>query len=110
MTVTLRDAIIFFYVYGNPVIGTVQIETPLKPNTTLNIKVGNQTFTTLIKQIDLLIFKINSKTFGIVSNNTFSIDDDVEYWDEYTENEAGRELHECFANLSERSNKNDGNN
>lgn len=110
MTVTLRDAIIFFYAYGNPIIGTVQIETPLKPNATLNINVGNQTFTALIKQIDLLIFKINSKKFGVVSNNAFHIDDDIEYWNAYTESEAGRELHECFANLSERSNKNDGNN
>lgn len=97
MTVTIRDALIYFDAYGSPLLGTVEIDTPLNANATLDIDVGNQNFTAFIKQIDCLIFKINNKEFGIITDNSFHTDDDYYYWNEYTESAAGHYLHENSA-------------
>lgn len=105
MTVTIRDALIYFDANGSPLLGTVEIDTPLNANATLNIDGGSQTFTVLTKQIAYLVFKINNKEFGIISDNSFHPDNDWDYWNEVTWNEAGHYLQENFPNLVERTNK-----
>ena len=104
MTLTIRDALIYFDVYGNPIVGTVDIATPLNADATLNIDVGSQTFTAFVKQIAYLVFKINNKEFGIISDNSFHTDDNWDYWNEVTWNEAGHYLHENFPHLLEKEN------
>lgn len=102
MTLTIRDALVYFDAYGSPVIGTVSIDPPLNANATLDINVGNQNFTVFLKQINYLVFKINNKKFGIITDNSFHSDDDWDYWNEVTWNEAGHYLHENFPHLLEK--------
>lgn len=102
MTLTIREALVYFDAYGSPVIGTVSIDTPLNANATLDINVGNQNFTVFLKQINYLVFKIDNKKFGIITDNSFHSDDDWDYWNEVTWNEAGHYLHESFPHLLEK--------
>lgn len=110
MIATIRDALVYFDNYGTPLVGDINVETPINKNSMLDIYVGSQNFTVFVKQISYLVFKINDKKFGFISDGCFYHDDDWDYWNEVTWNEAGHQLQENFPNLVERTNQNESNN
>ena len=109
MTVILRDAMVFLKNSdAEPIIGAISLEPPLRANAPLAIKTNGYTLIVLTKQVKTLIFKLNNKEFGFIADNTFFTSDDY-YWNTFTNDNAGRELHECFPDLLERTNNNGSN-
>ena len=102
-TVVLKDAMLFFNMHDwNPINGTAYVESPMNTNSRVTVDTGKKVYKTTIKQIDLLIFKLNNKMFGLINKYGFHTDDDWTYWNEVTWNEAGHYLQENFPNLVEK--------
>ena len=99
MTVTIKDAIVFFKdAEAHPIIGSISYEKPVKPDTALIISDGSKTVITTIKQIRLAIFKRDNKFFGfILKEHACYIASRFSFWYKETAKYAGRKLHKCFA-------------
>lgn len=98
LTMILKDAVVFLKdAEADPIIGSISYEKPVKPNTALFIDAGNKTVVATIKQVELAIFKLDSKVFGFIFKNGACYDaTNFNYWDKETAKYAGRKLHECF--------------
>ena len=85
-TVLIKDAIIGREINKDVFFGSVQYEQPAKPNTIATIRTDKAKIQIPLNQIDLIIFRYDAKTFGLIFNNCLFTTDkkDFNSWNRQT--------------------------
>lgn len=96
--VKIQDAIIGLGKDKDPLFGSVQYERPAKTNTIVTVQTDNQTVQIPLNQIEIIIFRFDAKTFGLIFNYRVCISDKKSFnsWNRQTKKLACHELQPNF--------------
>ena len=96
--VKIQDAIIGLGKDKDPLFGSVQYERPAKTNTIVTVQTDNKTVQIPLNQIEIIIFRFDAKTFGLIFNYRLFISDNKSFnlWNRQTKKLARHELQPNF--------------
>ena len=94
----INDAIIGLGKDKDPLFGSVQYEKPAKPNTIVTVRTDKAKIQIPLNQIDLIIFRFDAETFGLIFNYRLFISDKKSFnsWNRQTKKLARHELQPNF--------------
>lgn len=94
----INDAIIGLGKDKDPLFGSVQYEQPAKPNTIATIRTDKAKIQIPLNQIELIIFRFDAETFGLIFNYRLFISDKKRFnsWNRQTKKLACHELQPNF--------------
>lgn len=94
----INDAIIELGKDKDPLFGSVQYEKPAKPNTIVTVRTDKAKIQIPLNQIDLIIFRFDAETFGLIFNYRLFISDNKSFnlWNRQTKKLACHELQPNF--------------
>ena len=94
----INDAIIGLGKDKDPLFGSVQYEKPAKPNTIVTVRTDKAKIQIPLNQIDLIIFRFDAETFGLIFNYRLFISDNKSFnlWNRQTKKLARHELQPNF--------------
>ena len=90
----INDAIIGLGKDKDPLFGSVQYEQPAKPNTIATIRTDKAKIQIPLNQIEIIIFRFDAETFGLIFNYRLFISDNKSFnlWNRQTKKLAFHEL------------------
>ena len=94
--ITIKDAIIALKYLDDPVFGSFSYKKPVNKNTIITVKTGSKIIKTPLKQIELAIFKLNTKTYGFIWKNSLLYDTNYQYWNKRAYKLAAHKLEPNF--------------
>lgn len=96
--IRIKDAIIGLGKDKDLLFGSVQYEQPAKANTIVTVQTDNQTGQIPLNQIEIIIFRFDAETFGLIFNYRLFISDKKSFnsWNRQTKKLAFHELQPNF--------------
>lgn len=94
----INDAIIGLGKDKDPLFGSIQYEQPTSPHTIITVQTDNKIIQIPLSKIDLIIFKLDAETFGLIFNYRLFISDNKSFnlWNRQTKKLARHELQPNF--------------
>ena len=97
-TILIKDAIIGLDKDKDPLFGSIQYEQPTSPHTIITVQTDNKIIQIPLSKIELIIFRFDAETFGLIFNYRLFISDNKSFnsWNRQTKKLASHELQPNF--------------
>lgn len=95
-TYNIKDAIIFLKDINDPFLGYISYSKPVNPDTVVTIKCKHAMLKVQLNKIELAIFRVDLKRYGLLFKSSMYSDTNVNYWNNQTEKIAQHKLQTNF--------------